>query len=150
MMQQFAEKAVKALETGIKLAETQGVDITKEILNYALFCSLFNVIKILAFSSLLYLVIRGINLGIKFAKEEESVYRTGKGNDKEVANFSRWVYYLLSAAKYVFFVIGATYIITQIATPVKDAAKILIAPKVFLIEKGTDYYKDFQKLQKAE
>lgn len=123
MNEETAKRLIELTEEGIKAASGQLTSITQEFLNYLIFESVLGIIKSLAYILIPLLVFRLLGTLKSYYKTED------EKNDNTLAliGFGRGLC-----------LVGSLLLILNIGfTDAKRIGKILIAPKLFILEEGS-------------
>lgn len=161
----IAEKGVEFLETAIKLAQNETPKLVEEFLNYMIFLSALEIVKSLLYLILFAILLKSYNAYVAHVKNsvlESAPLKLGSNVrlDSETADdkisFDNAVFNHrvaihtkkkddeVALLKCVRLFVVAVYIVWNsytLLSPVQRIGKIIIAPKVFLIEEGAKLFK---------
>lgn len=120
----YGEQIAKLIESAVKYAEPQAAELIDEFLNFMIFVNTMSALRSIAVIFIGWLIVKSINAMIKVYKEESNI--------KMVSALD-----VLRATIITAVLAGSIY---MAYSPMKVVAKILIAPKVFLIEEGAEFF----------
>jgi hypothetical protein len=123
MTKELAEKLISYGEKGVELASGQITELTQEFLNYLIFESVLGIIKGLAFIFIPLLV-------FKLLQTLKSHYTTEDNKNENMLA-------LIGAGKGLCLVVTLIVILQVSFSDAKRIGKIVIAPKVFILEEGS-------------
>lgn len=127
MNEELARKLIELGESGIKLASGQVQPMLQEALNYFIFESILGIIKSLAYILIPMLI-------IKLLGTLKSYYSTEEKKDQNILAF-------LGFARGVCLVVSLLLILNVGLGDAKRIGKILIAPRIFLLEEARKFIK---------
>lgn len=125
----LGEEAIKLLETAVQFSEVQLVDIVDQFLNFMIFTNVMAALRSIAIVFIGWILLRAIRAVIKVLKEDKKFFAI--------------VFWDFTRALVIVATVG--FSIWLAYTPMITIAKILIAPKVYLLEEGADFVKKYKK-----
>lgn len=143
MNEKFAEKGVEFLETAIKLAQNEGPKLLSEFMNYMTFQIALSVLQNMMWGALVFFIIKGVNVFISGLKSDLDLYQGGKQSDENVqkANKLKSNIAILITLRSLAVVVTGLILLSVSIPQVKLIGKIVLAPKLFLIEEGANLLK---------
>lgn len=142
MTEEIVEKGLKLLETGAQLAINEGPKVLAEFLNYMVFLSVVDLLKVLVLASIPCLIVNIMSKSIAYKKAtlKESYESVSKGSADifERERYFRAQDSLESSTTIRTVLVALTIIATgyhSIET-VTRIGKIVLAPRVFMIQEG--------------
>src|SRR5690242_5427805 len=143
MNEKIAEKGIEFLETAIKLAQGEAPKLLAEFMNFMIFQTCLSIIQKMGWLVLLYFLVKVINTFLAGMKTE--IDGINKKDQPNEFNMKTSNYFLGVAAKQLVIVGFSLGIVYHSVPQIVLIGKILIAPKVFLIQEGANILKDMKK-----
>lgn len=132
MNEELTSKALEYLETAVKLASNELPKFTNELLNYFIFSTTLNILQNFIWMILVVLIVRTLNVHIDFLKLQSK--------DKLSNEILTW-----SLIRNLISVVVPIVLIIVSMPQLKVVGKLVIAPKVFLVEEGSKLVEKYRK-----
>ncbi len=141
MTEELAKKGLEYLATAVSITAGELPKLTEQFINYMAFQITIDLLGKLLWFVAIYAFYRGITLVVKVKKTELEA----AGKDKDRVNSLETTIVSLFAVRLIATVLFTTLLISHSNGEIKSLGKLVIAPKVFLVEEGADFVKRFKK-----
>lgn len=137
------EKGLELLDTATNLATGEAPKLLQEYLNYLLFVGVVDLLQVLAWGLIPYVIVKGLGRYISYLKSVVTSTKNSlgegvctKGLTDAQSNVS-----VTEMLRY-FLVCGSIIVLAQASFgSMKNIGKLLIAPRVYLIQEGAKLFK---------
>ena len=133
-MIEFSEKVVQFVETAVKMAGESASELMNEFLNYMIFANTFELIKNLLWLAALYLLFKFLNPLVIY-------YKSLGEKDPDAM---RWYFIWVTTQKLIV-VASLIGFVWLSHSSIQNIAKIIIAPKIYMLEEGGKILQNIKK-----
>lgn len=148
--QQVVEKGLELLDTAVKLGANEAPKILQEYLNYMIFVTLLDIVKLFIFACIPYVIFKIMGRSIAYEKaqmkELEPEYKNNFHGLLFDYNWNRWnsskdAIENLTNWRYALCIMTTLSLGFMSANSFDRLGKIVLAPKVFMIQEGAKLLK---------